>query len=83
MSEDTTVHQTIDVTDRACPMSFVKAKLALEEIAVGHRIEILVRGGEACHNVPRSFESEGQRVVSLEPVDEGEQVWRLVIERCV
>ena len=37
-------------------MNFVKAKLALEKIAVGEILEVLLDDGEPIQNVPSSFE---------------------------
>lgn len=78
MSEKT---PNIDVTADPCPMSFVKAKLALEDVAVGQRLTVTLRGGEACNNVPRSFKMEGHEVVELTPLDDDAKTWRLVVER--
>ncbi|NUP88317.1 MAG: sulfurtransferase TusA family protein [Candidatus Sumerlaeia bacterium] len=72
---------TIDVTDQVCPLSFVKAKLAMEDLAIGERLEVRLRAGEALANVTRSFEMEGQRVVGRE--QESPEVWRVVVERQV
>ena len=73
----------IDVTDQVCPLSFVKAKLALEDVAVGECLEVRLRAGEALHNVTRSFEAEGQRIVERTPEGDGQGAWRVVVERCV
>lgn len=83
VSDSDTIHDSIDVTDQDCPLSFVKAKLALEDLEIGQRLEVRLRGGEARHSVPRSFESDGQRVLSLAPEDVSERTWRLVVERRV
>ncbi|MBN1475740.1 sulfurtransferase TusA family protein [Candidatus Sumerlaeota bacterium] len=81
MAESTEIHFFIDVTSQACPMGFVKAKLALENLAVGQRLEVRLHGGEARHNIPRSFASEGQRLLGLQPEDGSEEAWRLIVER--
>ena len=81
MTESIDHHAFIDVIDQACPMGFVKAKLALEDLAIGQRLEVRLHGGEARHNIPRSFESEGQRILRLWPEDESEKAWRLIVER--
>jgi TusA-related sulfurtransferase len=81
MTESTTIHARVDVTDQVCPLSFVKAKLALEDLEIGQHLEVRLLGGEARHNVPRSFEGEGQRVFNLHPEAEDESIWRLTVER--
>jgi TusA-related sulfurtransferase len=47
-----------------CPINFVKTKIALEQIAVGECVEVVVDGGEPSRNVPRSARLEGHEVLS-------------------
>lgn len=73
------VDATVDITREVCPMTYVRTKLALERLAVGGRLEVLLRGDEPHRNVPRSAQDEGHEVISLDPRDDGS--WRLVIEK--
>jgi len=59
----------IDLRGVACPMNFVKAKLALEQIPVGEVLEVLLDPGEPAQNAPASFADQGQEV--LDVTDEG------------
>ena len=59
----------IDLKGVTCPMNFVKAKLALEKVAVGGVLEVLLDGGAPVQNVPASFTEQGQEVVSIEERD--------------
>ena len=61
-----------------CPMNFVKTKLALESLASGQRLSVLLDDGAAIHNVPRSVAEEGHRVV--EQIKTGDY-WTVVIEK--
>ena len=81
MHQTVTVQQRVDVTDQECPLSFVKAKLALEDLEIGQSLEVRLREGEQLSNVTRSFESEGQRVVSRRAEAEGGPLWRVVVTR--
>ena len=56
----------VDITDVVCPITFVKAKVSIEEIEQGQILEILMNEGEPLHNVPRSLKDEGHRVVEVE-----------------
>ncbi|HUB07008.1 MAG TPA: ThiF family adenylyltransferase, partial [Myxococcales bacterium] len=56
-----------DVTADVCPMTFVRARLVLERLAPGDRLGVLLRGEEPLANLPRSFQEEGHRVLSIEP----------------
>ncbi len=70
---------TLDITLDICPMTFVKTKLRLEDLAPGDLLEVFLREGEPLANVTRSCEEEGHAVIGRERHD-GE-IWRLVI-RC-
>lgn len=59
----------IDLRGVACPMNFVKAKLALEQIDVGEVLEVLLDAGQPAQNAPASFADQGQEV--LDVTDEG------------
>jgi TusA-related sulfurtransferase len=58
--------QTLDITKDHCPMTFVKAKLALAKISSGDVLEVTLSGGEPLENVPRSAEEEGHEIISIE-----------------
>ena len=62
---------TLDITTLTCPMTFVKAKLKLEELALGDHLTIRLRDGEAAVNVPRSLADHGQRVLARRATGDG------------
>jgi len=47
-----------------CPLNFVKAKLALEKMAVGEEMKILVDLGESAESVTKSLLQEGYMILS-------------------
>jgi tRNA 2-thiouridine synthesizing protein A len=59
----------LDITGEVCPMTFVRTKLALEQIAVGQVLNIRLRDGEPRQNVPRAVRDHGHEILSLSPVD--------------
>lgn len=59
---------TLDITQEHCPMTFVRTKLKLAQIAKGDTLEILLNEGEPLNNVPRSAEEQGYKVLSIEHV---------------
>ena len=71
--------QTIDLRGVTCPTNFVKAKLALEDIAEGVQVQLLLDDGEPVKNVPRSLKAEGHSLLGLNQADEGH--YELVIEK--
>ena len=74
---DATAEVTEDLRGVACPLNYVKTKLALEEMQDGQRLEVLV-GEEGARNVPASVTSNGHQVLAIER--EGEH-WRILIQR--
>ena len=55
----------VDITDVVCPVTFVKAKVALEEIETGKVLLIHMNDGEPVQNVPRSIKDEGHQILKL------------------
>ena len=60
---------TLDITKEHCPMTFVKTKLKLAQIAEGDILEVLLTEGEPLDNVPRSATELGYKVLSTEKVE--------------
>ena len=53
----------LDVSHLSCPLTWVKAKLALEALAPGDRLAVrCAPGSEALENVPRSAAQAGHAV---------------------
>ena len=48
-----------------CPVTFVKAKVAMEELEIGQILAVRMNDGEPVQNVPRSFKDEGQQILKL------------------
>lgn len=61
----------VDITDVVCPLTFVKAKIGMEELADGQILSIKLNEGEALLNVPRSFKDEGHKVIEVDNNDDG------------
>ena len=62
---------TVDITDKVCPLTFVKAKVALEELEVGQILAVRMNDGEPVQNVPRSFKDDGHQVLKLYDNNDG------------
>ncbi|MCX8129321.1 MAG: sulfurtransferase TusA family protein [Clostridia bacterium] len=61
----------VDITDVVCPITFVKTKVAIEELADGQVLEIKMNEGEPIQNVPRSLKEEGHKVVRVNNNEDG------------
>jgi len=61
----------VDITDVVCPVTFVKAKVTLEELEYGQTLEIRLNDGEPIQNVPRSLKNDKHKVSSVEKNQDG------------
>ena len=61
----------VDITDVVCPVTFVKAKVALEELEDGEILAVRMNDGEPVQNVPRSIKEEGHQILKLLDNEDG------------
>ncbi|HET8541741.1 MAG TPA: sulfurtransferase TusA family protein [Anaeromyxobacter sp.] len=66
-----TPRATVDLRAYACPLTFVKTRIALERLAAGEVLEVWLAGGEPAESVPRSAADEGHRVLRVEALAAG------------
>lgn len=69
----------VDITDVNCPITFVKTKVALEELDDGDILEVRLNDGEPVQNVPRSLKEEGHKILELTQNDDG--TYRLIVQK--
>ncbi len=79
MSEEIKVDDTVDVTDVKCPTTFVKAKVAIEELDEGQILAIRLNDGEPVQNVPRSLKEEGHEILKLNDNQDG--TYTLIVKK--
>jgi TusA-related sulfurtransferase len=60
-------------------MTFVRTRLALDRLAPGQVLLVLLRGAEPLRNVPRTAREQGHEVLSLETGANG--ISRLLLRR--
>ena len=65
------IDDTVDITDVVCPVTVVKAKVALEELDEGQILSIRMNDGEPVQNVPRSIKEEGHQILKLDDNEDG------------
>lgn len=73
------VDEEVDITDVVCPVTFVKAKVALEELEEGQILSIHLRDGEPVQNVPRSIKEEGHQILKL--IDDEDGTYHLLVKK--
>ncbi len=71
--------KTIDLKGEVCPYTFVKTKLALEEMDLDQILEVVVDHEPAVENVPRSLKNEGQNVLAVDKFNDTD--WKIVIKK--
>ncbi len=76
-----TTSPVVDLRRFACPLTYVKTRIALERIAAGERVEVWLAAGEPVESVPRSAAEEGHRVVAVEPLEGEADGWRVLLEK--
>ena len=73
------IDETVDITDVVCPTTFVKAKVALEELDEGQILSIRMNDGEPVQNVPRSIKEEGHQILKLLNNEDG--TYELIVRK--
>ena len=76
---DFVIDDTVDITDKVCPLTFVKAKVAIDELDDGEVIAIRMNDGEPVQNVPRSIKEEGHQILKLVNNEDG--TYNLIVKK--
>jgi TusA-related sulfurtransferase len=79
MPDDIVADAAVDITDVVCPVTFVKAKVALDDLDDGQTLSIRMNDGEPAQNVPRSLKDEGHRILRLS--DNGDGTYSLIVRK--
>ncbi|MDY4078814.1 MAG: sulfurtransferase TusA family protein [Clostridium sp.] len=73
------ITDTVDITDVVCPLTFVKAKVAIEELEDGEILSVRMNDGEPVQNVPRSLKEEGHQILKL--IDNEDGTYNLIVKK--
>ncbi len=79
MAEEFKIDETVDITNVVCPVTFVKTKVALEEMDDGQILSVHMKDGEPVQNVPRSVKEEGHKILKL--IDNGDGTYDLIVRK--
>lgn len=77
--DDFNITDTVDITDVVCPLTFVKAKVAIEELEDGEILSVRMNDGEPVQNVPRSLKEEGHKILKL--IDNEDGTYNLIVKK--
>lgn len=79
--EDIKPDKTINIKGLVCPYTFVKSKIAIEDMEVGQILEILLDYEEASRSIPKSMEDHGQKVLKVEKINDTDWVLQIKKEK--
>jgi TusA-related sulfurtransferase len=72
----------VDVRAYACPITWVKTRMALERLEPGDLLEVWLEEGEPLQNLPGSAAEDGHRVVAVEPLPGHRPgAWRVLLQK--
>jgi tRNA 2-thiouridine synthesizing protein A len=72
---------TLDLAGELCPFTFVRTKLALEDLPIGARLRVVVDHEPAIRNIPRSAAEWGQEVLGVTSLSPG--TWAIDLRKRV
>jgi TusA-related sulfurtransferase len=81
MDDPLVFDRELDIRGEVCPYTFVKTKLALEEMQPGQVLRVLVDYEPATKNVPRSVKLQGDEVLGVESC--GVSQWAITVRKLV
>ena len=73
------VAELLDLKGEVCPYTFVKSKLALEEMESGQVLRVIVDNPGSAANVPRSLSSEGHQILHVEILNDTD--WAITVKK--
>ena len=76
---DKNIIKEIDLLNEVCPMTFVKTKLAIEQINQGERIKVIFNSQEAKTNVPKSLIEVNHKIIVIKNIDK--EKFYIIIEK--
>lgn len=79
MADAYKIDETVDITNVVCPVTFVKTKVALEELDEGQILSVHMKDGEPVQNVPRSVKEEGHQILKL--IDNEDGTYDLIVKK--
>lgn len=79
MSGTKKVDQELNLRGEVCPYTFVKSKLALEQLEAGEVLRVIVDNPRSAADVPRSLANEGNEVLAVDQLTDRE--WAIVVRK--
>lgn len=71
--------KAIDITSETCPMTYVRTRLALDQMETGQLLLVRLKGVDPLANVPRAAADQGHDPLDL--IEQTDGTWLLVIQK--
>lgn len=68
----------LDLRGIKCPLNWAHAKVRLEQMTRGERLEVLLDDPRGARDIPRAAEAEGYSVIEIDSMG---RAWRIQIEK--
>ena len=68
----------LDLRGIKCPLNWAHAKVRLEKMARGERLELMLDDPRGVRDIPRAAEAEGYAVIDVSQIGDA---WRVQIEK--
>jgi tRNA 2-thiouridine synthesizing protein A len=72
------VGRELNLKGKTCPYTFIESMLALEEMATGEVLRVIVDYLPAVSDVPRSLKNEGYEILEVAPVNQTD--WAILVK---
>ncbi len=69
----------INLKGEVCPYTFVRSKLAIEDMSPGQVLRVIVDYEPSTKNVPRSMENEGHEILDVGGLNDSD--WQIIIRK--
>jgi TusA-related sulfurtransferase len=69
---------TLDLRGVECPLNWAHAKVRLEQMASGERLNLVIDDPRGARDIPRAAEAEGYAVIEIAPTGDS---WLVLIEK--
>ncbi len=73
------IDKELDLKGEFCPYTFVKSKLALEDIEVGQVLRVVGDNTVSMEDIPHAMKDEGQAVLKVEKINDTD--WEILVRR--
>lgn len=79
MVEEIKFDRELDLKKEVCPYTFIKSKLAIEEMEKEKILKVIVSNSLSAEDVPRGIELEGHQILKIEKISDSQ--WHIWVKK--